>query len=90
MAIISDIRGRVFGHLVTEFRDTARPHRVMCRCSCERLVSVAVDDLGAGLIDSCGCAPPSAAVRAQQAELRQEIARKAMFQAAMPNVRKGR
>jgi hypothetical protein len=87
--IRTDIAGRKFGYLIVAYRDTQRPHRLVCRCRCDQLSTVAVDDLVSGLVASCGCMPATVAFHRQQAELRKEIARKAMFQAAMPLVWRG-
>lgn len=88
--IRTDVAGRRFGNLTIEYRDTRRPRRLTCRCCCGRLVNVAIDDLVTGLVASCGCQPPTPAFHQQQAELRKEVTRMAMFQMAMPLVWRGK
>jgi hypothetical protein len=80
--IRTDVAGRQFGFLTTQYRCGARPHRISCRCVCERLIHVAREDLVGGLVTSCGCRPPSPAFRTHQAELRQQLKREILFREA--------
>jgi hypothetical protein len=55
---IDTIVGRKFGHWLVVAAD-ATGKRVTCRCVCRRIRYLGRDMLERGLIDSCGCRPPT-------------------------------
>jgi hypothetical protein len=81
MTVDTSIAGRRFGNLLTEYGDlTGR--RIGCRCCCERLIFVAVEDLVAGTVTSCGCRPPSNAYHRHYSEIRAQRLREFNFNVA--------
>jgi hypothetical protein len=82
----TDVANRKFGFLVTQYRDSQRPHRISCRCCCGALVHTSIENLVDGIVTSCGCQPPSAAFRARQAELRRQRTREILFHQMQPTM----
>jgi hypothetical protein len=70
------VKGEKFGDLVAQYRVG---HRVVCRCRCTRLVHVADDDLFTGIVENCGCGPPTLLQRIQLRNLKRDLQRTINF-----------
>jgi hypothetical protein len=70
--------GRRFGRLTVAYIKSAG-RDIACRCCCGRLVHVAIADLVAGTVTSCGCQPASSQYHEQQRTLRQQMRREILF-----------
>lgn len=79
-----DIRnaGRRFGYLTVAY-SIQGGRDVACRCCCNKLVHIAVADLAAGLITSCGCQPASPQFHERRVELRAQQQREITFSIAL-------
>jgi hypothetical protein len=74
--------GRRYGYLTVAY-SLRNGRDVACRCVCSKLVHVAVADLTADLITSCGCQPESNQYHQRQAELRAQQQREITFNIAL-------
>jgi len=75
-------RGQRYGYLTVAYTNLSG-HKVTCYCVCSKQVSVAVDDLTAGIVTSCGCMPASQKYHNRRAELRAQLQREIIFASAL-------
>jgi len=73
--------GLRFGHLTVAY-SVRNGRNIACRCVCSKLVHVALEDLAAGLVTSCGCQPASPEFWEQYTALRALQRREISFNTA--------
>jgi hypothetical protein len=81
MTVDISTRGQRYGSLVTAY-SIQNGRDVACRCICSRLIHVAVADLVAGVVTSCGCMPSSSEYLQRHAELKALQLRETIFNSA--------
>ena len=74
--------GRRYGYLTVAY-SLRNGRDVACRCVCSKLVHVAVADLVAGTVTSCGCQPASLQYHKHQTQLRAQQRREITFNIAL-------
>ena len=79
MAVNISKAGRRHGYLKVAYSTDDCGRHVVCYCVCSRQVHVAAADLISGLVNSCGCQPPTSRYWDQYAQLRNQLKREINF-----------